>query len=67
VRCQWEPELIWRPRAIRKSTNAEFARERDAVEYLEAEAREVLALTYQIRGLPADEANCFVDDLAHDK
>src|SRR5208337_71762 len=51
----------------REIYDAEFARERDAVEYNEAEAREVLSLTYQIRGLPADEANRFVDDLARDK
>jgi vacuolar iron transporter family protein len=51
----------------REIYDAEFARERDAVEYNEVEAREVLSLTYQIRGLPADEANRFVDDLARDK
>lgn len=51
----------------REIYDAEFARERDAVEYNEAEAREVLSLTYQIRGLPADEANRFVDHLARDK
>src|SRR5271166_2250574 len=51
----------------REIYHAEIARERDAVEYNEAEAREVLSLTYQIRGLPADEANRFVDDLGRDK
>ena len=51
----------------REIYDAEYARERDAVEYNEAEAREMLSLTYQIRGLPADEANRFVDDLARDK
>jgi predicted membrane protein (TIGR00267 family) len=51
----------------REIYDAEFARERDAVEYNEAEAREVLSLTYQIRGLPADEAGRFVDALARDK
>ena len=51
----------------REIYDAEFDRERDAVEYNEAEAREVLSLTYQIRGLPADEANRFVDHLARDK
>lgn len=51
----------------REIYDAEFARERDAVEYNEAEAREVLSLTYQIRGLPADEASRFVDHLAGDK
>jgi vacuolar iron transporter family protein len=51
----------------REIYDAEFARERDAVEYNEAEAREVLSLTYQIRGLPADEANRVVDALARDK
>ena len=38
----------------REIFDAEFARERDAVEYDEAEAREILSLTYQVRGLPAD-------------
>jgi predicted membrane protein (TIGR00267 family) len=51
----------------REIYDAEFARERDAVEYNEAEAREVLSLTYQIRGLNADDANRVVDDLARDK
>lgn len=35
----------------REIYEAEFARERDAVEYNEAEAREVLSLNYQIRGV----------------
>jgi rubrerythrin len=44
----------------------EFARERDAVEYNEAEAREVLSLNYQIRGVAPEEADRFVEDLARD-
>ena len=51
----------------REIYDAEFARERDAVEYNEAEAREVLSLSYQIRGLPADEADRFVEQLARNK
>ncbi len=51
----------------REIYDAEFARERDAVKYNEAEAREVLSLTYQIRGLSADEAGRVVDSLARDK
>src|ERR1700722_4611651 len=51
----------------REIYEAEFARERDAVEYNEAEAREVLSLSYQIRGLDAEEANRFVENLARDK
>ena len=51
----------------REIYDAEFARERDAVEYNEAEAREVLSLTYQIRGLAADEASRFVDHLSSNK
>jgi vacuolar iron transporter family protein len=39
----------------------------EAAEYNEAESREVLSLSYQIRGLPAKEANRFVDQLANDK
>jgi vacuolar iron transporter family protein len=51
----------------REIYEAEFSRERDAVEYNEAEAREVLSLSYQIRGLPAQEADHFVEQLARDK
>ncbi len=51
----------------REIYEAEFARERDAVEYNEAEAREVLSLSYQIRGLTPEEADRFVEDLARDK
>jgi VIT1/CCC1 family predicted Fe2+/Mn2+ transporter/bacterioferritin (cytochrome b1) len=51
----------------REIYEAEFAREREAVEFNEAEAREVLSLSYQIRGLPQDEADRFVEHLAKDK
>jgi len=51
----------------REIYEAEFAREREAVEDNEAEAREVLSLTYQIRGLPEEDAERFVDHLAKDK
>jgi VIT1/CCC1 family predicted Fe2+/Mn2+ transporter len=51
----------------REIYEAEFAREREAVEFNEAEAREVLSLSYQIRGLPPDEADRFVEHLAKDK
>jgi VIT1/CCC1 family predicted Fe2+/Mn2+ transporter len=51
----------------REIYEAEFARERDAVEDNEAEAREMLSLSYQIRGLPEEDAERFVDHLAKDK
>ncbi len=51
----------------REIYEAEFARERDAVEYNEAEAREVLSLSYQICGLTPQEADRFVEDLARDQ
>ena len=51
----------------REIFEAEFAREREAVEDNEAEAREVLSLTYQIRGLPEEDADRFVDHLAKNK
>ena len=51
----------------REIYEAEFARERETVESNESEAREVLALSYQIRGLPADDADRFVDHLSKDK
>jgi VIT1/CCC1 family predicted Fe2+/Mn2+ transporter/rubrerythrin len=41
--------------------------EREAVENNQAEAQEVLSLSYQIRGLPPDEADRFVEHLARDK
>jgi len=51
----------------REIFEAEFAREREAVEDNEAEAREVLSLTYQIRGLPEEDADRFVEHLANNK
>ncbi|MGA9718521.1 MAG: VIT1/CCC1 transporter family protein [Acidobacteriaceae bacterium] len=46
---------------------AEFAREREAVKYNEAEAREVLSLSYQIKGLREEDADKIVDYLANKK
>ncbi|HEY0306836.1 MAG TPA: VIT1/CCC1 transporter family protein, partial [Acidobacteriaceae bacterium] len=46
---------------------AEYAREREAVEYNEAEAREMLSLTYQVRGLTAEDADHFVSRIAENK
>lgn len=51
----------------REIYDAEFAREREAVEDNESEAREVLSLSYQIRGLPEEDAQHFVEHLAKDK
>src|SRR6201996_6407163 len=51
----------------REIYEAEFAREKEAVEDNEAEAREVLSLSYQIRGLPEEDAERFVEHLAKDK
>jgi VIT1/CCC1 family predicted Fe2+/Mn2+ transporter/rubrerythrin len=51
----------------REIYEAEFAREREAVEDNEAEARELLSLSYQIRGLPEEDAARFVEHLAKDK
>ena len=51
----------------REIYEAEFSREREAVENNEAEAREVLSLSYQIRGLPPDEADHFVEHLAKNR
>jgi VIT1/CCC1 family predicted Fe2+/Mn2+ transporter len=51
----------------REIFEAEFAREREAVQDNEAEAREVLSLSYQIRGLPEEDAEHFVDQIAKDK
>jgi VIT1/CCC1 family predicted Fe2+/Mn2+ transporter len=51
----------------REIYEAEFAREREAVEYNEAEARELLSLSYQVRGLSAEEADRFVSRIAERK
>jgi len=51
----------------REIFDAEFARERSAVEYNEPEARQILSLSYQVRGLPAAEADRFVEYLARDQ
>jgi len=51
----------------REIFEAEFAREREAVQDNEPEAREVLSLSYQIRGLPEEDAERFVDHIARDK
>ena len=51
----------------REIFEAEFAREREAVEYNEAEAREILSLSYQVKGLPEEDANRFVEHLGKDR
>src|SRR6202049_3457210 len=51
----------------REIYEAEFAREKEAVEDNEGEARELLSLSYQIRGLPEGDAVQFVEHLAKDK
>jgi VIT1/CCC1 family predicted Fe2+/Mn2+ transporter len=51
----------------REIYEAEFAREREAVEDNEAEARELLSLSFQVRGLPEADAVQFVEHLAKDK
>jgi len=51
----------------REIYEAEFAREKKAVEDNEAEAREILSLSYQIRGLPEEDAERFVEHIANDK
>lgn len=51
----------------REIYEAEFAREREAVEYNEAEARELLSLTYQVRGFSSEDADRFVTHIAQNK
>ncbi len=51
----------------REIFEAGLAREKRAVEYNESEALEVLALNYQIRGLPEDVASRLVHLLAENK
>lgn len=51
----------------REIYEAEIARERDAIEMNAPEARELLSLYYQVKGLPQDDADHFVDHIAQDK
>jgi VIT1/CCC1 family predicted Fe2+/Mn2+ transporter/rubrerythrin len=51
----------------REIYEAEYQRERDAVEYNEAEARELLSLSYQVRGLSREDADHFVGHIAENK
>ncbi len=51
----------------REIYEAEYAREREAVAMNESEARELLSLTYQVRGLTAEDADRFVEHIAKDK
>jgi vacuolar iron transporter family protein len=51
----------------REIFEAEFAREREAVQYNESEAREVLSLSYQIRGLPEKDRGQLVQALARER
>jgi vacuolar iron transporter family protein len=51
----------------REIYEAELAREREAVEMNGPEARELLSLYYQVKGLPEDDADHFVEHIARDK
>ncbi|SDF02282.1 VIT1/CCC1 transporter family protein [Terriglobus roseus] len=51
----------------REIYEAEFAREKTAVEVNEAEAQQILSLSYQIRGLPPKDAERFVHHLSRNK
>lgn len=50
----------------REIYHAELAREREAIEMNGAEARELLALYYQVKGLPEEDAFHVVDHIARD-
>lgn len=51
----------------REIYEAELAREREAITLNESEARELLSLYYQVKGLRSTDADRFVDRLAQDK
>lgn len=51
----------------REIYEAELEREREAITMNESEARELLSLYYQVKGLPSADADRFVDHLAQDK
>jgi VIT1/CCC1 family predicted Fe2+/Mn2+ transporter len=48
----------------REIYQAELARERDAIEMNGAEARELLSLYYQVKGIPEEDADHIVEELA---
>ena len=50
----------------REIFEAEYSREAESVRLNEAEAREMLSLSFQLRGLPTEDADRFVDHLAND-
>jgi vacuolar iron transporter family protein len=50
----------------REIYEAEVARERDAIQMNGPEARELLSLYYQVKGLPQDDADRVVDHLVRD-
>jgi VIT1/CCC1 family predicted Fe2+/Mn2+ transporter/bacterioferritin (cytochrome b1) len=51
----------------REIYEAELARERESIAFNESEARELLSLYYQVKGLPSSDADRFVDHLSRDK
>ena len=51
----------------REIYEAEYEREREAVDYNEPEARQLLSLIYQVRGLAAEDADHFVGHIAAKK
>ncbi len=51
----------------REIYQAELEREREAIEMNAPEAREMLSLYYQVKGLPEEDADHVVDHLASDK
>lgn len=51
----------------REIYEAELTREREAVQMNEPEARELLSLYYQVKGIPRDDADHVVEHLAEDK
>lgn len=51
----------------REIYEAEVEREREAIEMNGPEARELLSLYYQVKGLPEDDADHFVEHIAKDK
>ncbi len=51
----------------REIYEAEVAREREAIQMNGPEARELLSLYYQVKGLPADDADRIVEHIAKDE
>ena len=67
MRCRWARGAYLAAKSEREFYEAEYERETRSVRLNPAEARELLSLTYQLRGLPPGDADRVVEHLAVDE